>query len=152
MTIRSAVADDFDEVTRLLERLGRPRVTNRNRVLAKEVFQAQLSDADADHLVAVTDRGRIVGFCSLHYRTRLNRTKPQGWIPELIVDEAARGAGVARALLGAAEDRARGQACFEVALEASHARREDHLLYAAAGMEDAGKSFRKPLDGPSGGG
>jgi GNAT superfamily N-acetyltransferase len=64
----------------------------------------------------------------------------------LIVDEAARGGGVARALLGAAEDRARGLGCFEVTLEASHARREDHVLYAAAGMEDAGTSFRKSLD------
>jgi GNAT superfamily N-acetyltransferase len=146
MTIRSATVDDFDEVTRLLERLGRPRVTNRNRAAAKEVFGAQLADADADHLVAVTDRGRIVGFCSLHYRSRLSRIAPQAWIPELIVDEAARGGGVARALLGAAEDRARGLGCFEVTLEASHARREDHVLYAAAGMEDAGTSFRKSLD------
>ena len=145
MTIRSATVDDFDEVTRLLERLGRPRVTNRNRAAAKEVFRAQLADADADHLVAVTDRGRIVGFCSLHYRTRLSRTAPQAWIAELIVDEAARGGGVARALLGAAEDRARGRGCFEVTLEASQSRREDHVLYAGAGMQDAGKSFRKPL-------
>jgi GNAT superfamily N-acetyltransferase len=146
MTIRSASVDDFDDVNRLLERLGRPRVTPRNRAACKEVFTAQLADADADHLVAVSDRGRVVGFCSLHYRTRLNRTALQAWIPDLIVDEAARGAGVAQALLGAAEDRARGLGCFEVTLESSYTRKEAHLLYAAAGMEDAGKFFRKALE------
>lgn len=145
MTFRSATVDDFDEVTRLLERLGRPRVTNRNRVACQEIFQGQLADPDADHLVAVTDRGRIVGFCSLHYRTRLNQTAPQAWIPELIVDESARGAGVAQGLYGAAEERARTLGCFEVMLESSYDRKEAHVLYAAAGMEDAGKFFRKPL-------
>jgi hypothetical protein len=31
-------------------------------------------------------------------------------------------------------------------LESRHDRREAHLLYSAAGMEDAGKHFRKRLE------
>jgi GNAT superfamily N-acetyltransferase len=143
MEVRSAQLEDFGAVTRLLERLGRPSVTPRTRTAAQEVYSAQLDDPDADHLVAVTPRDRVIGFCSLHYRTRLNRTEPQAWIPDLIVDEGERGRGVARALLGEAERRARSRGCIDITLESSYARKEAHLLYVGAGMQDLGKYFGK---------
>ena len=146
MVIRSAQPDDFGPVTRLLERLGRPTVTPRSRAAVKEVFNAQLVDPSTSHLVAVTGRDRVIGFCSLHYRARLNHDHPQAWIPDVIVDEGERGRGVARALIGEAERRARERDCTDVVLESSYNRKEDHLLYVGAGMTDAGKFFRKRLD------
>jgi GNAT superfamily N-acetyltransferase len=146
MVIRSAQPDDFGPITRLLERLGRPTVTPRNRAAVKEVFNEQLADPSTSHLVAVTGRDRVIGFCSLHFRARLNHDTPQAWIPDVIVDEGERGRGVARALLGEAERRARDRDCTDVVLESSYNRKEDHLLYVGAGMTDAGKFFRKRLD------
>ena len=146
MVIRTAQPDDFGPVTRLLERLGRPTVTPRNRAAVKDVFNAQLVDPSTSHLVAVTGRDRVIGFCSLHFRTRLNYDGLQAWIPDVIVDEGERGRGVARALLGEAEKRARERGCFDLTLESSYDRKEAHLLYVGAGMTDAGKFFRKRLD------
>jgi GNAT superfamily N-acetyltransferase len=145
MEVRPARVEDFDAVTRLLEHLGRPVITPRTRTEVKEVYCEQLEDPNTEHLVAVTPRGRVVGFCSLHFRSRLNSIDPQGWIPDLIVDEHDRGRGIARALLGEAERRARDRGCSDITLESSYARKDAHLLYVGAGMQDLGKFFRKRL-------
>src|SRR5947208_5090801 len=96
LLIRSAQPDDFGPVTRLLERLGRPTVTPRNRAAVKDVFNVQLTDPSTSHLVAVTGRDRVIGFCSLHFRTRLNHDRPHAWIPDVIVYEGDRLRGRAR--------------------------------------------------------
>ena len=144
MTVRSALETDFERVTELLEALGRARVTHDSYGLARQVYLSQLEDPNAAHLVAIDD-GIIAGFCSLHFRTRLNHTTPQAWIPDLFVDPATRGRGAAKTLLIEAERLARESGCYELALESGYERSEAHLLYSAAGMQDAGKFFRKSL-------
>lgn len=145
MDVRPATPADFDAVARLLEHLGRPAITPRTRTEAKEIYCEQLADPNTEHIVAVTPRNRVVGFCSLHFRSRLNHTDPQAWIPDLIVNAHDRGRGVARSLLGEAERRARDRGCTDVTLESSFARKEAHLLYVGAGMQETGKFFRKRL-------
>jgi GNAT superfamily N-acetyltransferase len=144
MTVRDAQETDFARVTDLLEQLGRAQVTHDSYGAAREVYLAQLADPDTELLVAI-DGGVVIGFCSLHYRMRLNHTTPQAWIPDLYVDADARGRGTAKALLIEAEARARRRECWELTLESGYERRDAHLLYSAAGMQDAGKYFRKPL-------
>src|SRR4051795_2700151 len=102
--IRRVDANDFGDVTRLLEELGRPNVDVGAREGARAIFEQQLRDAE--HLVALDDDGTAVGFCSLHIRPRLNFPTPEAWIPDLIVTESSRATGVGRALLEAAEARA----------------------------------------------
>jgi PhnO protein len=144
MTVRPAQETDFARVTELLETLGRGQVTHDTYGTARQVYLDQLADPDSEHLVAI-DGGLVVGFCALYYRMRLNRTTPQAWVPDLIVDPSVRGRGTAKALLIEAEKRARARGCWELTLESGYDRREAHLLYSAAGMQDAGKFFRKPL-------
>jgi ribosomal protein S18 acetylase RimI-like enzyme len=144
MTVRTAQETDFARVTELLEALGRARVTHDSYAQAREVFLNQLDDPNTAHLVAI-DGGVVAGFCSLHFRSRLNHTTPQAWIPDLFVDPATRGRGAAKTLLIEAERLSRERGCYELALESGYERSEAHLLYSAAGMQDAGKFFRKPL-------
>jgi GNAT superfamily N-acetyltransferase len=146
VTVRSVTAADFDAVTALLAELGRPQVTAETTAAAREVFDAQLADDLADHLVAVDDAGRVVGFCSQHYRTRLNHSTLEAWIPDLIVAEEARGAGVGGALLEEAERRARERGCHDLVLESAYHRTRAHAFYLAAGMTDLGKTFGRSLD------
>jgi ribosomal protein S18 acetylase RimI-like enzyme len=141
MTIRSAQESDFAQVTELLEELGRPRVKPGDYGALRDLFLSQLSDPHTEHLVAI-DSGAVIGFCSLHFRRRLNRVEPEAWIPDLIVTRDARGHGTARALLLEAESRCR-RGCWAVALESGNDRRDAHLLYRAAGMSELGKSFGK---------
>ena len=144
MLVRPAHESDFAQVTELLEELGRPRVAYDRYGDVRDLYLSQLDDPDAEHLVAV-ESGAVVGFCSMHFRRRLNRMDPEAWIPDLIVTREARGHGTARSLLLEAEERARARGCWAIALESGHDRSDAHLLYRMAGMEEAGKFFRKPL-------
>src|SRR5437899_10292179 len=97
LLIRSAQPDDFGPVTRLLERLGRPTVTPRNRAAVKDVFNSQLTEPSTSHLVAVTGRDRVIGFYSVHFRARPNHAEPQAWIHDATLAEMGRVRGVVRA-------------------------------------------------------
>jgi GNAT superfamily N-acetyltransferase len=145
MNVRSAEPRDFDAVTALLEDLGRPRVTDETRDRCREIYAAQLSDVSADHLVAEDDAGQVVGFCSLHFRKRLNYEAPEAWVPDLIVADSLRRTGIGKALLEYAEDRAIERGCWALSLESAYHRLEAHRFYSAFGMRDGGKSFRKLL-------
>jgi GNAT superfamily N-acetyltransferase len=145
VTIRAAEPQDFDAVTALLEELGRQQVTDETRDRCREIYAAQLSDPTVAHLVAVDDAGEVVGFCSLHFRSRLNYPTPQAWVPDLIVRESVRGTGVGWALLEHAERRALERRCWDITLESAYHRREAHRVYGLFGMRDAGKFFRKLL-------
>jgi GNAT superfamily N-acetyltransferase len=144
--VRSAEAGDFDAVVRLLESLGRPEVTDDTRERCRSLYESQLADPAADHLVAEDEGGAVVGFCSLHYLDRLNYTTPQAWVPDLIVDEDKRSAGVGRALLKEAERRACERGCWVLTLESAHWRKDAHRFYEAFGMTDHSKAFVKALD------
>jgi GNAT superfamily N-acetyltransferase len=145
MKIRSAEPRDFDQVTDLLERLGRATVTDNTRDRCREIYASQVSDPAVDHLVAEEEDGTLVGFCSLHFRKRLNHPTPQAWVPDLYVADHVRRQGLARALLAHAENRAIERGCWEITLESGYQRAEAHKLYGAFGMRDAGKFFRKLL-------
>ena len=144
MNVRDAQETDFGRVTELLEMLGRPRVAHEGYGAARQVYLDQLEDPFSSHMVAI-DEGVVVGFCSLHFRHRLNRASLQAWIPDLFVDPSSRGRGAAKALLIEAERRARERGCTDLTLESGFERSEAHLLYSAAGMKEAGKSFWKAL-------
>jgi GNAT superfamily N-acetyltransferase len=144
--VRPTTPEDFDTVAELLALLGRPAVTAATAAACRAVFAADAVDERADHLLAVGDDGAAIGFCSLHYRRRLNHASDEAWIPDLIVIEAARGTGAGRALLAEAERRARERGCHRLTLESGYARERAHAVYLAAGMTDGGKWFTNELD------
>ena len=145
MKIRPATRSDFGAVTGLLEVLGRPRVTDETRDDCLAVFEEQVVDANAHHIVAEDDDGVVVGFCSLHFRERLNHSTEEAWVPDLIVAEAARRRGIAAEILDEVERRARARECHAIQLESGYQRAEAHHLYRQAHYRDSGKSFYKPL-------
>jgi GNAT superfamily N-acetyltransferase len=142
--VRPVRADDFEAVSELLTELGRPEVGAAAEDTCRRVFEADLDDADADHLVAVDD-GAVVGFCSLHYRSRLNQVTPEAWVPDLIVRESLRSGGVGGALLGEAKRRARERGCHQLVLESAYFRTRAHAFYLASGMSDVSKAFGEKL-------
>ena len=139
ITTRLATPDDFETVTRLLTELGRTPLDEGNEERFRSIYRSQIDDPSCCHLVAELD-GSIVGFCSLHFRDRLNRPLPEGWIPDLIVDPAVRRRGVGRALLEEAVRRSRGAGCYELDLESGTHRWGAHQFYRSAGMAE-GLSF-----------
>jgi GNAT superfamily N-acetyltransferase len=142
-TVRLAGPDDFDAVAALLVELGRPVVADRETCLA--VYTRDLEDPEAAHLLAQDDDGRIVGFCSLHFRPRLNQVSPEAYVPDLIVTDAARSKKVGHALLSEAENRARLRGCHHLTLESAHWRKDAHRFYLDFGLTDDGLAFGKAL-------
>ena len=108
------------------------------------VYERHVADPETTSLVAEVD-GTLVGFLSLVFREHLNYVYPQGWIPDLIVTEAARGKGVARALLERAFTLAEEHGCDWVRLESGYARTTAHQVYGAVGMSNGGYYFTKRL-------
>jgi GNAT superfamily N-acetyltransferase len=143
--VRRAEAADFERVTELLEILGRDVVTPDTETECRRVFEAQVDAGEAGPLVVEDDRGAIVACCSLHFRARLNRPRPDAWIPDLIVDPAARRQGAGRAMLAEAERLARERGCWQLTLESGYQRKEAHAMYEAFGMVNEGYYFGKPL-------
>jgi len=133
VTTRLAAQEDFEAVSRLLTELGRTPLDDANEERFRSVYRAQIEDPSCCHLVAELG-GTIAGFCSLHFRDRLNRPLPESWIPDLIVDPAVRRRGVGRALLEEAARRSRDAGCYELDLESGAERLGAHQLYRSAGM------------------
>jgi GNAT superfamily N-acetyltransferase len=140
LLVRPAELTDFETVTAMLEELGRPRVKRATEQAARQVYREQLECDDFEHLLALCDE-QPVGFCSLEFRSRLNYSRPQAWIADLIVAAPARRRGVARTLLAEAERRAWERKCWSITLESGHERKAAHALYAELGWADVGKAF-----------
>lgn len=143
--VREATEEDWLAVAQLLAELGRPDVLGGPEEDAtREVFARYLERPDAVALVAIED-GRVIGFCDLEYRTRLNFTTPQAWIPDLIVSEDMRSRGAGAALLARAEELARERGCWGMSLESANWRSRAHAFYERVGWSDTAKSFSRPL-------
>jgi GNAT superfamily N-acetyltransferase len=148
MRIRAARREDYGAVARLLEELGRPHVTGgAAEDDCAALYDQQVVDPDTHHLVAENDAG-IVGFCSLHFRARLNWRTPEAWIPDLVVTESARRAGLGLALLEEAQRRARERDCHVLVLDSGYNAAEAHHLFRQFKMRDLGKQFVKELRRP----
>ena len=142
--IRPATADDFEAVARLLAELGRPAVTPETERAARDVYLRHIRRPDTASLVAEVD-SQVVGFMSLEFRDRLNQTRPQAWIPDIIVTESARGLGIGKALLLRGIELARQRGCWSVVLDSGYSRQVAHQLYRSVGMRDEGLFFQLRL-------
>jgi ribosomal protein S18 acetylase RimI-like enzyme len=143
--IREARSDDWLAVAALLAELGRPDVlaeTDSDR--HREAYEEYLARPDTVALVA-EDAGRVVGFVDMEYRSRLNFSSPQAWIPDLIVTTRVRSRGAGKALLAACQERARTRGCFAVSLESANWRERAHAFYEREGMKNVSASFAKLL-------
>ncbi len=139
MTVRPAEAHDAERVTRLLAALGRPAVAHESAA-QHAVFTQHLADGACTIFLAEDD-GAAAGVVSLWFRSRLNWTSPEAWVPDLYVDPAFRRRGHARALLDACVKEARSRGCHRLVLESGHERTEAHRLYEEYGFVHTGRSY-----------
>ena len=129
--------EDFEATTRLLAELGRPAPSEEKLPALRRTFAQHVVRGDTASMLAVLD-GTAAGFISLEFRQPFFTLKPQAWIPDLIVTEAARGRDIGAALLDSALAEAVRRDAYSAALESGHQRAVAHRLYATAGMADVG--------------
>jgi GNAT superfamily N-acetyltransferase len=143
--IREAASADWPAVAGLLAELGRPDVRETaEEAKGQQLYERYLGRPDTVALVA-DDEGRVIGFLDMEFRTWLNFTTPQAWIPDLVVADGARGRGIGSALLARAEEIARSRGCWSMALESATWRERAHAFYVANGWKETGRAFTRLL-------
>lgn len=146
IVVRHITHDDFDAVNGLLAELGRPSLTNDAREAVVAAFHAHVDDPMTFSLLGEVD-GIAQGFISLEMRGRLNWGTLEGWIPDFIVTESARGTGVGHALFDRAIEIAHEQKCHRLTLESGYNRQVAHKFYENHGMTNTGYFFNMAISG-----
>jgi len=137
--IRRATIDDAAELARLLSPLG--YALTADSVAA--VWEAWA--VEGNWALVVAGEGSLLGVITIHHMVVLHRPQPVGRITSLAVDATARGQGLGRALVQAAEEALARAGCGLVEVT-SHARRtEAHDFYRHLGYEQTSFRFGKAL-------
>ena len=143
MRIRAAEPRDAAAVAHLLAHLGYPAD-------AGEVAPrlSAVRDAGDAVLLAVDGDDAALGLIGLHRVAVLHAAAPVAYITALVTAPEARGRGVGRSLVAAAESWARERGCTRLTVTSAEHRADAHAFYPACGMSYTGRRFSKPL-GPS---
>jgi GNAT superfamily N-acetyltransferase len=141
ISIRPMTSDDVAAAQDLLSQLG-------YRMEVAEVRRRYESIVrSADHVVMVAaDEDRMIALCHVYARPALDKP-PEAIVQALVVDQAARGGGVGKALMAAAEAWAGERGYNSVALASHVSRSGAHAFYTTLGYRNEATShqFRKPL-------
>jgi ribosomal protein S18 acetylase RimI-like enzyme len=95
-----------------------------------------LPDPNTDFLLAApTEDDDPAGVCQLRYRLSVWTGADDCWLEDLYVEDAARGAGLGRALVVEAFERARARGCRRIELDVNEQNAEALALYERLGFE-----------------
>lgn len=139
LAIRDARADDAAALAALLGELGFPAPA----AAIAERLDAMLGAAETV-LVAARD-GEPLGLVTVHVTRVLHRPTPVGRITALVVTERARGQGIGRALVAAAERVVATRGCELVEVTSNLRLTGAHAFYERLGYEATSLRFKKPL-------
>ena len=143
--VRSARPQDWPAVAELLVELGRGVAEGTAEDPTHRLqFGGHLRRLDSVTLVASVGE-EVVGVVDMEYHQRLGDHRPQARVNDLVVTVGARGAGVGRLLLSAAEELARKRGCFRMALVTAAWREATTAFYVREGWQAYGQWFVKPL-------
>lgn len=104
-------------------------------------------DAESSVLVAEDPPETVAGFVFTTTRQDYFTARPQAHIEVLIVLDAARGRGIARALISAVEEWARGRGHAHVTLNVFANNGRARTIYERLGYRPETVHYLKPLDG-----
>ena len=137
--VREARPGDAPRIVELIEQLGHPiddKQVRRNLTALKKLGETPL--------VATLETG-IVALIGLHRMVTIHRDAPVGRIPVLVVAEEARGHGIGRLLVDAAEQWCRKHGCKLIEVTSNDRRAEAHAFYRHLGYERTSIRFFKKL-------
>lgn len=140
LTIREVTPSDAEALTALYVQFGPHdlRVTpERVAAILGEMRRYP------DYRVYVAERrGSAVGTFALMIAEALgSRCRPFALVEDVVVDEAARGEGVGRAMMEFAMRRATAAGCYKLVLSSNVAREAAHRFYEGLGFRKHGFSF-----------
>jgi len=145
ISIRRPTDNDIPIVLELLYELDRPRPIDNNEIrIFKNKIKDYFSDPDKAIFLAELD-SKIVGLVSIIILRRLNRAKPEMYIPELVVTQDHRNIGVGSKMIAYCVDFAKKKNCYRIRLESGNTRIDSHIFYKNMGFEQSSLSFTKSV-------
>jgi len=144
ISIRPATPADTNDVLRLVRHLGARFPIDEGAVPI--VYRELLSDPDWEAHVVESDEGRVIGLLTLRFANALHASGMLAAIEELVVDPAAQGKGVGRALCERAIARARERDCRKIVVTSNRAEIDPAGFYASVGFQEVAGSYAIFLD------
>ena len=138
MKIRLMTSADIPKALPLMGELGYPT----NAGALTERFAAVIANPDDAVFVAEEEAG-MSGLIACHSFEMLHRPGRLGRITALVVTEAARGRGVGRALVHAAEEHLRAHGSTKLEVTSAEQREGAHRFYASLGYAEQRVRFVK---------
>src|SRR5262245_20806795 len=142
LEIRNARPDDALALAALLAELGFPAPA----AAVAERLDALLGAGEAVLVAALDDE--VLGLLTAHVTPVLHRPTPVGRLTALVVTARARGRGVGRALVGAAERVLAARGCALVEVTSNRRLADAHAFYERLGYEATSLRFKKALSPP----
>jgi GNAT superfamily N-acetyltransferase len=139
LSIREAKSGDARALAELVNGLGHPMD---EKTIRKNL--AALGKLGEIALVAVEDKA-VVGLVGVHKMVAIHRDAPVGRIPILVVAETARGKGIGKMLVEAAEEFFRKAGCRLVEVTSNDRLPQAHAFYRHMGYERTSIRFAKTL-------
>ena len=141
--IRPMTAEDVPTSQDLLSQLG-------YQMEASEVQRRyDAITRSADHAILVGEQdGRVIALCHMYARPALDKA-PEVVVQALVVEQAARGHGVGRLMMAAADAWAADRGFSSIALGSHVSRSDAHAFYESLGYRNEATShqFRRKLGG-----
>jgi GNAT superfamily N-acetyltransferase len=137
--VRDAKASDAPRLVELIRELG-PEIDEKQ---VRKNLGALKKSGDTP-LVATLGK-EVVGMCGVGHRVAVHRPAPLGRITALVVSETARGHGIGRLLVEAAEEWMRKRGCYIVEVTSNDRRADAHAFYRHLGYERTSIRFAKDL-------
>jgi GNAT superfamily N-acetyltransferase len=140
ISIRPAALSDSPAIARLVGQLGyassEAQIRDRLAVLSGRT----------DYAVWVAEiPGRIVGLVGVFVHYGLEFDGAYGRLLGLVVDEAFRGKGIGRRLMGQTERWLQERGVRHLTLTSGKQRKEAHAFYRRLGFEETGLRFKKDI-------
>lgn len=139
-SVRQARATDSALIAGLLRELGYPVTPD----LVPERLSRLAGDSRTAVLVAELG-AEVVGLATVHLFDAVHADQPVALLTALVVTASARGSGVGRQLVEAAESFAREAGCGRIMVTTAEHRSGAHAFYQRLGWEYAGRRYAKRL-------
>ncbi len=137
--IRPARAEDAPALAGLLDELGFPTAIDVTEQRIRALAQS------GETVLVGARAGTVLGFAALHVTPVLHRPTPVGRVTALVVTHAARGQGLGRALVTAAERHSASAGCALVEITSHQDLAAAHAFYQRIGYTITSYRFRKEL-------
>lgn len=134
--VRDAETSDAEALARLCTQLGYPA-----EPASMPARLARLDAAGDARALVATEGGNVLGLATVHLRHALNHAAPLAQLSLLVVDERARGRGVGRTLVAAAEAWARERGCHRMIVTTALQRSDAHAFYERIGYAHTGRRY-----------